>query len=142
MPSGGDKLHFSASSYSEFGKRYTETMLSILEKQGENDYGKDDALKDGPNPNFHIYLAFGQSKLDGAGEIEDQDLIVSERFKMMLYRFSVNLCTTLMPWNFWSKSLWLFWKRISRQIARINFCGNNKKVVPGASIDIFVQDLC
>ena len=72
-------------------------MLSILEKQGENDYGKDDALKDGPNPNFHIYLAFGQSNMDGAGEIEDQDLIVSERFKMMLYRFSVNLCTTLMP---------------------------------------------
>ena len=53
-------------------------MLSILEKQ--NNEGSND---NNPNPNFHIYLAFGQSNMDGAGEIESQDLDVSERFKMI-----------------------------------------------------------
>ena len=36
-----------------------------------------------PNPNFHIYLAFGQSNMEGPGEIEEQDLKCPERFKMM-----------------------------------------------------------
>ena len=53
-------------------------MLSILEKQ--NNQGNND---NNPNPNFHIYLAFGQSNMDGAGEIKSQDLYFSERFKMM-----------------------------------------------------------
>ena len=52
LPSGGDGTHFSAQSYREFGKRYAETMISILEKQNnkENNEGSN------PNPNFHIYL--------------------------------------------------------------------------------------
>jgi hypothetical protein len=34
------------------------------------------------DPNFHIYLAFGQSNMDGAGDIEQQDRIeVSPRFR-------------------------------------------------------------
>ena len=34
LPSGGDGLHFSAQSYREFGKRYAEVMLNILNSQG------------------------------------------------------------------------------------------------------------
>ncbi len=36
------------------------------------------------DPNFHIYLCFGQSNMQGKGKIETQDLTeVPERFKMM-----------------------------------------------------------
>lgn len=36
------------------------------------------------DPNFHIYLAFGQSNMDGAGAIEEQDKLgVNARFKNM-----------------------------------------------------------
>ncbi len=35
------------------------------------------------DPNFHVYLAFGQSNMAGAGSIESQDREVSSRFKMM-----------------------------------------------------------
>ena len=34
LPNGGDGLHFSAQSYREFGKRYAEVMLNILNSQG------------------------------------------------------------------------------------------------------------
>ena len=37
-----------------------------------------------PDPNFHVYLAFGQSNMEGYGQIEAQDTAnVPERFKMM-----------------------------------------------------------
>ena len=37
-----------------------------------------------PDPNFHIYLAFGQTNMEGQGEIETQDLAnVPERFKLL-----------------------------------------------------------
>lgn len=37
-----------------------------------------------PDPNFHIYLAFGQSNMEGNAQIEAQDIAnVSPRFKMM-----------------------------------------------------------
>ena len=35
------------------------------------------------DPNFHIYLCFGQSNMEGQGRIESQDLVVSDRFQMM-----------------------------------------------------------
>ena len=36
------------------------------------------------DPNFHIYLCFGQSNMEGNAKIEQQDLEgVSDRFKMM-----------------------------------------------------------
>ena len=36
------------------------------------------------DPNFHIYLCFGQSNMEGNAKIEAQDLEnVSDRFKMM-----------------------------------------------------------
>ena len=37
-----------------------------------------------PDPDFHIYLAFGQSNMEGNAKIEAQDTAnVSPRFKMM-----------------------------------------------------------
>ena len=36
-----------------------------------------------PDQNFHIYLAFGQSNMEGFGIIEAQDQQCDERFKMM-----------------------------------------------------------
>jgi len=36
-----------------------------------------------PDPNFHIYLAFGQSNMQGAGQIENQDKTVDKRFQML-----------------------------------------------------------
>ena len=36
-----------------------------------------------PDPNFHIYLAFGQSNMEGQGGIESQDKTVDSRFQVM-----------------------------------------------------------
>lgn len=35
------------------------------------------------NPNFHIYLCFGQSNMEGQGAIENQDKTVDSRFKVL-----------------------------------------------------------
>jgi len=35
------------------------------------------------DPNFYIFLCFGQSNMDGAGKIEEQDKTVDERFQVM-----------------------------------------------------------
>lgn len=36
-----------------------------------------------PDPNFYVFLCFGQSNMDGAGQIEQQDLTVDERFQVL-----------------------------------------------------------
>ena len=36
-----------------------------------------------PDPNFHIYLAFGQSNMEGQGNIESQDKTVDKRFQVL-----------------------------------------------------------
>jgi hypothetical protein len=36
-----------------------------------------------PDPNFYIFLCFGQSNMDGAGRIEEQDKTVDKRFRML-----------------------------------------------------------
>jgi hypothetical protein len=36
-----------------------------------------------PDPNFHIYLAFGQSNMEGQGNIESQDKTVYKRFQVL-----------------------------------------------------------
>lgn len=42
------------------------------------------AITEAQDPNFHIYLAFGQSNTEGAGAIDNQDRVgVDERFKVM-----------------------------------------------------------
>ena len=36
-----------------------------------------------PNPNFHIYIAYGQSNMAGAGDIETADQVPNDRFLML-----------------------------------------------------------
>ena len=36
-----------------------------------------------PDPNFHIYLAFGQSNMEGQGDIGSQDTTVDKRFQVL-----------------------------------------------------------
>lgn len=36
-----------------------------------------------PDPNFHIYLCFGQSNMEGSAKIEEQDKTVNPRFQVM-----------------------------------------------------------
>ena len=36
-----------------------------------------------PDPNFHIYLAFGQSNMEGQGVIGNEDKNVDERFQIL-----------------------------------------------------------
>src|SRR5881227_1329196 len=35
------------------------------------------------DPNFYIFLCFGQSNMEGAGRIEEQDKTVDERFQVL-----------------------------------------------------------
>lgn len=56
------------------------------------------------NPNFYIYLCFGQSNMEGQGVIETQDRIVDNRFKVFqafdcsnLGRTKANWCTAVPP---------------------------------------------
>ncbi|MEP7337755.1 MAG: sialate O-acetylesterase [Acidobacteriota bacterium] len=55
------------------------------------------ALAD-PDPNFHIYLCFGQSNMEGGGRIEEQDRMVDKRFQVMA-DFDV-------PSRDWKKGQW------------------------------------
>ena len=153
LPSGGDGLHFSAESYRQFGKRYAEKMLEILEKNGDNVIYEEKKVEENkPNPNFHIYLAFGQSNMDGAGEIESQDLIVSDRFKMMpaidfpskqrqkgkWYTAVPPLCretSGLSPCDY-------FGRELINNLPETITVGIINVAVPGCSIDLFDQELC
>lgn len=51
-----------------------------------------------PDPNFHIYLCFGQSNMEGGGKIEEQDRIADKRFQV-LADFDV-------PGRGWKKGEW------------------------------------
>jgi lysophospholipase L1-like esterase len=44
-----------------------------------------------PDPNFYVFLCFGQSNMDGAGRIEQQDKTVDERFQVLATLDAPNL---------------------------------------------------
>ena len=72
--SKGDGYHFNSAGYRLLGKRYAEKWLEINSHKKKEEF----------DPNFYIFLAFGQSNMEGQGEIEDQDREgISDRFKMM-----------------------------------------------------------
>lgn len=50
------------------------------------------------NPNFHIYLCFGQSNMEGQGNIQSQDLTVDSRFKTFQALNCSNLSRTKGSW--------------------------------------------
>ena len=51
-----------------------------------------------PNPNFHIYLLFGQSNMEGAATIEAQDRTINERVKVLADLTCSNLGRTYGNW--------------------------------------------
>ena len=53
----------------------------------------------GQDSNFHIYLCFGQSNMEGQGEIEEQDKIVDNRFQVMQAMDCSNLDRTKGTWR-------------------------------------------
>lgn len=50
------------------------------------------------NPNFHIYLCFGQSNMEGQGTIDKQDKLVNSRFKVFQSMDCPNLERTKNTW--------------------------------------------
>lgn len=104
-----------------------------------------------PDPNFHIYLAFGQSNMEGAGAIEEQDLTCPERFKMMAavnflshnrtkgnwYTATPPLCrdnTGLTPCDYFGREM------VSRLPEEISV-GIINVAIGGCSIDLFFEEL-
>jgi len=51
-----------------------------------------------PNPNFHIYLLFGQSNMEGAATIEAQDRTINQRVKVLADLTCSNLGRTYGNW--------------------------------------------
>lgn len=51
-----------------------------------------------PDPNFHIYLMFGQSNMEGAAPIENQDRVTNSRVKVMADLNCGNLGRTYGNW--------------------------------------------
>lgn len=51
-----------------------------------------------PNPNFHIYLLFGQSNMEGAATIEAQDRTINDRVKVLADLNCSNLGRTYGNW--------------------------------------------
>ncbi len=51
-----------------------------------------------PDPNFYIFLCFGQSNMEGQGTIESKDKIVNSRFKVMAAVDCPNLGRTKGNW--------------------------------------------
>lgn len=104
-----------------------------------------------PNPNFHIYLAFGQSNMQGAGKIEDQDLYCPERFKMMaavdfptLNRTKGNWYTATPPICREKEGLSpcdYFGREMVKKLPKNIIIGIINVSVFGISIDAYLEDL-
>ena len=104
-----------------------------------------------PDPNFHIYLAFGQSNMEGAGKIEEEDLTCPDRFKTMaavdfptLHRTMGNwytatppICrenTGLSPCDYFGREMI---KKLPEEIT----VGIINVAVSGCSIELFIEEL-
>ena len=72
--SKGDGIHFDSAGYRLLGRRYAKKWLEL------NGY----EIKEIFNPNFYIFLAFGQSNMEGQGTVEEEDKEgIPNRFRMM-----------------------------------------------------------
>lgn len=65
------------------------------------------------NPNFYIYLCFGQSNMEGQGTIEAQDRTVNSRFKVMEAVSCINLGRTKGKWYTAVPPLCRCWSKLS-----------------------------
>jgi hypothetical protein len=125
-----------------FSVQFAVTTLIASSLFAPNGYSQQD-------PNFYIFLAFGQSNMDGAGTIEAQDRTVDARFRVMyaadadgsrtkgkwatavppLCRGSSGLC----PADYFGRTL-------------VDSLPSNVKIgiinvaIPGTKIEVFVKD--
>ena len=142
--SKGDGYHFDTAGNRLMGKRYAEKWLEIngyKEKEEEFD------------PNFFIFLAFGQSNMEGQGEIEQEDIDgVTDRFKMMP---AVNMPKQNRVAQTWYKAIPPLCRQWSRISPLDNFgrtlvdnlpenvtIGVINVAIGGSSIDLFNEDIC
>ncbi|MBN1116668.1 MAG: T9SS type A sorting domain-containing protein [Bacteroidales bacterium] len=65
------------------------------------------------DPNFHIYICFGQSNMEGQGPIEAQDKVVDERFKTFQALDCSNLSRTKAEWYTAVPPTCQCWSRLS-----------------------------
>ena len=106
-----------------------------------------------PDPNFYIFLAFGQSNMEGQGDIEQEDIdLVTDRFQMMPAIDMPQVKRVAGEWYKATPPLCRQWSHISpldifgRTI--VEYLPENIKVgvinvaVGGGSIDIFDEDKC
>jgi hypothetical protein len=103
-----------------------------------------------PDPNFHIYLCFGQSNMESGGRMNEADKIVDERFRVMADFDSTN--------RGWKKGEWYHavppLSAKGRGICLVDYFGRTlvtglpkdvrvgvvKVAVPGCKIELFEKD--
>ena len=106
-----------------------------------------------PDPNFYIFLAFGQSNMEGQGEIEKEDSdTVTDRFKMMPAIDMPSLNRTAHKWYKAVPPLCRQWSHISpldnfgrtlvKNLPKNITIGVINVAVGGCSIDMFNEDKC
>ena len=106
-----------------------------------------------PDPNFYIFLAFGQSNMEGQGEIEKEDSdTVTDRFKMMPAIDMPSLNRTAHKWYKAVPPLCRQWSHISpldnfgrtlvENLPEEISVGVINVAVGGCSIDMFNEDKC
>jgi hypothetical protein len=103
-----------------------------------------------PDPNFYIYLCFGQSNMESGGKMDEQDKTVDERFQVMADFDSTD--------RGWTKGKWYHavppLAAKGRGICMVDYFGRTmvaglpenirvgvvKVAVPGCKIELFEKD--
>ena len=85
-------------------KKHTSLLIGLI-LLGMNAFSQD--------PDFHIYLCFGQSNMEGAGAIEIVDKTVDSRFKVMEAVDCSNLARTKGKWYTAVPPLTRCWSKLS-----------------------------
>lgn len=93
---GGGATDFCARFLDAEDKPLKEITVNVSAPSPGRLQGQSQALH--PDPNFYIFLCFGQSNMEGGGSIEQDDLIVDPRFQV-LADFDV-------PSRGWKKGQW------------------------------------
>jgi len=73
-------VHGGGHGFNMYGQENLDRMVNFLNKKR----GVSTVAAGQPDPNFHIYLCFGQSNMEGNARVQQQDIEgVSERFQML-----------------------------------------------------------
>ena len=105
-----------------------------------------------PNQNFYIFLAFGQSNMEGTGEIEEEDIAnIPDRYKMMPAvdqpskgRIKQNWYTALPPLCRENNGLGIidyFGRELVNNLPEYISVGVINVAIGGCSIDLFNEDI-